>query len=311
MEAAAGWRPSRAGHVARQHDPPPPPVHVDRRHRRKQGDRVGVQRDPAQIGGSGVLHDPAEVHHRHLVGDVLHSRQVVRYEEVRQAEPLAEVDEQVEHLRLDRHVERGDRLVQHDELRFEHQGPRDRDPLPLSAGELVGIALERRGGHARAVEGLFDAMEAVGRVAHAMDDEPFLEDPPHGHAGIEGAVRILEHDLHPPAERPQRSVAERADIMAGDDDPPAGRLDQAEDAATDGRLPAAALADEAERAAARDREAHAVNGPHGANLAAEQAFTDRKVRLQILDEHERFGGGRRHAGAASTSDRCGSPSRVA
>ena len=59
----------------------------------------------------GVLHDPAEVHHRHPVGDVLHHRQVVRDEQVGQPELLLQVLQQVQDLGLDRHVERRDRLV--------------------------------------------------------------------------------------------------------------------------------------------------------------------------------------------------------
>ena len=46
--------------------------------------------------------------------------------------------EQVDHLRLDRHVERGDRLVGHEQLGVQGQGPGDADALALAAGELVG-----------------------------------------------------------------------------------------------------------------------------------------------------------------------------
>ena len=50
---------------------------------------------------------------------------------------------QVQDLRADRDVERADRLVGDDHLRLEHQRPRERDPLPLAARELVRVALER------------------------------------------------------------------------------------------------------------------------------------------------------------------------
>src|SRR3712207_7733583 len=48
-----------------------------------------------------------------------------------------EVVQQVEDLALDRHVQRADRLVAHDEVGVERQGAGDPDPLPLPAGELV------------------------------------------------------------------------------------------------------------------------------------------------------------------------------
>jgi hypothetical protein len=62
------------------------------------------------------LDDLAEIHHGDAVGDVLHDRQVVRDEDVGEAEAGLQVAQQVDDLRLDRHVERRDRLVADDEL---------------------------------------------------------------------------------------------------------------------------------------------------------------------------------------------------
>ena len=71
---------------------------------------------------------------------------------------------QVDHLRLDRHVERADRLVGDDDLRVGRERARDADALPLAAGELVRIA--RR--HALGDSPTFsssqrDAVAALGR----------------------------------------------------------------------------------------------------------------------------------------------------
>ena len=63
----------------------------------------------------GLLDDPPEVHDRHAVAHVLHNRQVVRDEEVGEPHRLLELDEQVDDLRLDRHVERRGRLIAYDE----------------------------------------------------------------------------------------------------------------------------------------------------------------------------------------------------
>jgi hypothetical protein len=64
---------------------------------------------------------------------VAHDRQVVGDEQIGQLEAVLEVVEQVDDLRLHRHVERGDRLVQHDQPRLERQRPRDADALALAA----------------------------------------------------------------------------------------------------------------------------------------------------------------------------------
>jgi hypothetical protein len=54
---------------------------------------------------------------------------------------LLQVAQQVDDLRLHRHVERAGRLVEHDEPRLQHQRPGDGDALALAAGELVRIAV--------------------------------------------------------------------------------------------------------------------------------------------------------------------------
>ncbi len=87
------------------------------------------------------LDDLAEVHHRDAIGDVADHRQVVGDEDVGQAEGVLELLEQVDDAGLDRHVEGRHRLVEHDQLGLEGQGPGDADPLALPAGELVRVAV--------------------------------------------------------------------------------------------------------------------------------------------------------------------------
>ena len=64
--------------------------------------------------------------------------------------------QEVHDLRLDGHVERAGGLVQHQEPRFQHQGPRNRDPLALAARELVGIAVHGPGVDADLAQGVGD-----------------------------------------------------------------------------------------------------------------------------------------------------------
>jgi hypothetical protein len=53
---------------------------------------------------------------------------------------LLKIGQQVEHLRLHRDVERGNRLVAHDEGGLDRKSAGDADPLPLAARELVRVA---------------------------------------------------------------------------------------------------------------------------------------------------------------------------
>jgi hypothetical protein len=64
----------------------------------------------------------------------------------RQAKPYCACSRpQLENLRLDRHVERGDRLVRHHEGRTPQDRPRDCDALALATGEFVWPALRKAG----------------------------------------------------------------------------------------------------------------------------------------------------------------------
>ena len=55
-----------------------------------------------------------------------------------------QVEQQLHHLRLNRHVERRHRLVGNHECRVERERAGDADALPLTAAELVRIAFEVR-----------------------------------------------------------------------------------------------------------------------------------------------------------------------
>jgi hypothetical protein len=70
--------------------------------------------------------------HAHVVGDEDH-RHVVA---------AAELVEQVEHLRLHRHVERRRRLVGDQERGVAGEGERDHHALPHPAGEPVRVVLQ-------------------------------------------------------------------------------------------------------------------------------------------------------------------------
>ena len=89
-----------------------------------------------------VLDDDAPVHDEGPVADVAHDREVVADEHQGDGGLPADVGQRVEHLRLDRHVERGDRLVEDEDTRLDRERPGDRDALALSSGQpALGSAL--------------------------------------------------------------------------------------------------------------------------------------------------------------------------
>ncbi len=83
-------------------------------HHRRAGQQrlgVGVARPGEDRRGRALLDRPAQVHDHDLVGDKAHDVQIVGDEQVGEIERLLQIRQQVEHLGLDRDVERGDRLV--------------------------------------------------------------------------------------------------------------------------------------------------------------------------------------------------------
>ena len=87
--------------------------------------------------------------------------QVVGDEDVGELQLALQVAQEVQHLGLDRDVERGDRLVGDDQLRPQRQRPGDPDPLPLAAGEFVREAVVVLRGEADGLEELLDALLAL------------------------------------------------------------------------------------------------------------------------------------------------------
>ena len=145
-----------------------------------------------------------------------HHGEVVRDEQVGQAEPVLQVAHQVQDLRLDRDVERGGRLVADDELGVGGERARDGDALALAARELVRILARRRPGAGRrrpsssptrARIAASPSQQAEG--ADRLGDDAV--DPP---ARIEARIGVLEDHLDAPAHAPAGRPRRRAPVMA-------------------------------------------------------------------------------------------------
>ena len=89
--------------------------------------------------------------------------QIVADEEIGEAVPLLQIAQQIDDLRLHRHVERRGRLVEHDEFRLEHHRAGDRDALALAAGEFVRVAIHGAPDRADVGERARDASRSLRR----------------------------------------------------------------------------------------------------------------------------------------------------
>src|SRR5918995_5978605 len=289
VEPASVWRVGRAREIAGQEDRLALRLHLRIRDRDggEKRDRVRVQRVLVQLLRRRDLDDRAQVHDRDPIGDVPDDGEVVGDEQIRQRELGLELLEQVDDLRLDRDVERGDRLVQDDEVRVEGEGARDADALTLAAGELVRIAAGGVPGEPDRLEELSYTGGEVSSSGEAMGPHRLADDPADAVARIERGEGVLEDDLHAAPEGTELAFAAVSDVLAVEDDAARGRLVEPQDRAPDRRLAASRLTHQSERLAAPDLERHVVDGLNVADVAIqEDPALDRKVDLEVLELDE-------------------------
>ena len=225
--------------------------------------------------------------------------EVVRDQQDRKVPLIRKPDEQVDHVRLRRHVERGRRLVGDQEVGIRCECHRDHHALAHPAGELVrilGEAVGRRGDadlgkeRDRPLAGLGPRDVVV--LPDRLDE---LElDRLHR---VERSERVLEDHRDLPASHTAQDVlagtgeleVAEADRTAAD---PARRLQQAEDRECERRLPGARLADDRDAVTAPDLERCAIDGSN-------DAAVNRVLDEQVLDRQDRASRGARDTGAAS------------
>ena len=172
------------------------------------GFRVGRQKR-RRIGMGGRAEDglrrarldkPAQIHHRHPVGDMVHHMQVVGDDHHGQSQPFAQLIEQVENLALNRYIQPRRRFVGDDQHRVERDGPRHADAPRLPARKLVGIAIgifERQPDKRQEPRRLILQIAAL----EAMNAQGFGDDIAHRHARRKRSDRILKHHRHAPPQR--------------------------------------------------------------------------------------------------------------
>ena len=149
-----------------------------------------------QAVGGRELDDPPEIHDRDAARQVPHHAQVVRDEQIRELEAPLQLEQEVQDLRLDRHVERRHRLVGDDELRLERERARDADALALAAAELVRVARRELGREADDLEQLAHALRERRAARQPVHAQALADRLAHRHARVQRRERVLEDDLH-------------------------------------------------------------------------------------------------------------------
>ena len=138
-EVTACGRGEQRRRGARDRRQPRRAVAVQPRDRPQQPPGVRVPRVVEQLVQRALLDHLPGVHHQHAVGDVGDDAEVVGDEHDRRARRVAEVTQLAQDLGLDRHVQRGRRLVGDQQLRRARERHRDHHALAHPARELVRV----------------------------------------------------------------------------------------------------------------------------------------------------------------------------
>ena len=212
MKGTTRGRIGRVCHLARKNDPLLPCTRVRLGHRRQQGLGVRMARGDKQGFGGGDFHKLAKIHHSHPVADMFHHAQIMRHKQIAQAKPVLQIKQEIDDLRLHRHIKGRDRFIRHNQRRVERQGPRDADALALSAGKGMWKAVHIGGGQADKIEQFTYTRAALAFIVHAVDQQGFGNQIAHHHARIERGERVLEDHLHMPPEGFQFGFLQRREI---------------------------------------------------------------------------------------------------
>ena len=211
----------------------------------------------------------AGVHHQQVLHAVGHHGQVVADEQQRHAGVGHQRGQQVQHLALHRHVERRRRLVGDQQVRPAGQRDGDHHPLALAAGQLVRVG----GQPLRGLRQLHAVQQPQRLGARRRADKPRCRR--NGSAicrptVCSGFSAVIGSWNTMPRRAPRSRHSAGSDRVVSSW--PSKRIDpdtralgqQAHQGQRGQALAAARLADQAQRAAARERKRHAPQGRGGA-----------------------------------------------
>ncbi len=199
------------------------------------------------VPGPAVLDDLAEVHHRHPVSGKSHRGDVVRDEQVGDPPLALELDEAVQDLGLDGHVERAGRFVQHDQAGADGERPREREPLPTASRELVGVLVQAVRRQPDARKERLDPRPGLPSRELELGAQRLPHDLPDPQSGVEGTDRVLEDHLDVAPPQAQLLAAEVGHVLPLEPDLTLRRLVEAGDEPAERGLAGARLADEPQR----------------------------------------------------------------
>ena len=137
-----------------------------------------------------------EIHHADFIRKVFHYGKIMRDEQYRKPEFIPEIVKQIDNLRLNRHVERGNGFVGYYHVGIHHDSPGNAYSLSLSARELVRVTPRMFSYQTDGFQNIVDFTIYFFFIPDAVYDKPFGDNLPYGHPRIERRYRILKYHLN-------------------------------------------------------------------------------------------------------------------
>ncbi len=275
-EGAAGRQCQQRRRIAADGFQAARPRALQRRDRIQQAPGIGMPGRLEEIARRALLGDAPGIHHHHPVGHFGHHAHVVGDENDRRSMVAAQLQHEIEDLRLHRDIQRRCRLVGDQQRRIAGQRHGDDGALAHAAGKFVGIAVHgsRWVGEADLGEKVHGALPCRRFRYLVVRHHLFGDLPADGVDRRQRRHRVLEDhgDLVAP-HMPQLPLRQADQLAALVDDRSldfgVGIDDQADDAEQGDGLARPGFADHAEDLAFAYIERHMVDGAHHALLGAE------------------------------------------
>ncbi|MCY1529607.1 hypothetical protein D9M68_647620 [compost metagenome] len=238
--------------------------------------RIGMPGRAEERLGVGAFDDLAAAHQRHMMGHVLHDREVMRDQQHGHAHFALDVGQQVQHLSLHGDVQRRGRFVGDQQQRLGRKRDGDHDALLLPTGELERIIVDAPLGlgDAHPPQPVDGALARRRAAQGGMRDQGFDDLVAHAHDRVQAGGRLLEDDADAAAAHAaHRAFRQAVQVLAVQVDLPAhdasGVRQQAQQRQRRHALAATGFADQRERLPPGDGQLQALDRMRHAAFAGD------------------------------------------
>jgi hypothetical protein len=167
-------------------------------------------------------------------------------EKVCQVHLFLQLLQEIDDLRLNRNIQRGDRLVADNKFGGHGQSAGNTDALALPAAKLVRITVVMIFAEAHLPE-QFDHPVALGSApGEFVNFQAFSDDIADAHPRVQRSIGILKNDLHLPPRIAEFALGQSQQVFSLEINFAAGRLDEPKNGSSQCRLAAAGFADDAQ-----------------------------------------------------------------